>query len=336
VHGDFILKAAKELEMSPEEILDFASNINPFPPGDLEEVIIRAARKAQYYPENSYLELKGAVAEHLGCEKKEVVIGNGSIELIDAFFRLNKSDTVTTVMIPYPTFTEYERYALVYGFHILYLPCSSDVLTDNAADVSVMCNPNNPTGDLFNLKDFRASKPFLIDEAFIDFVENCEAPCEGENFIVRSLTKILAIPGLRFGYGRFPESFALKFERIRSPWHVNVVAMEVALHYLPDLNSFSRKVRKVIAKERSWLIQQLAKMRLECKGTANFLLVKAPFDAEELFKFLYTRGILIRTCRDFRGLGSGHFRIAVRSRPENEKLVESIREFTEFGEYEKL
>jgi threonine-phosphate decarboxylase len=325
VHGDFILKAAKELEMRPEEILDFASNINPFPPSDLEEVIIRAARKARYYPESSYLELKRMVAEHLGCDGREVVMGNGSIELIDAFFRFNQGKTVT---IPYPTFTEYERCASIYGLKIIHRPYS-DIFTSNDADVSVICNPNNPTGDLLNLEDFRASKPFLIDEAFIDFVEGGEAPNEGENFIVRSLTKILAIPGLRFGYGRFPESFARKFERIRFPWHVNVIAMEVALHYLPDLRNFSRQIRKAISKERKWMIEQFIKMNLDCRGRANFLLVKASFDAEELFNFLYRRGILIRTCRDFRGLGREHFRIAVKSRTENEKLVENIREFME-------
>jgi len=328
VHGDFILKAAKELEMSPEEILDFASSINPFPPGDLEEVVIRAAKKARYYPESSYSELKRVVAEHLGCGKREVVIGNGSIELIDAFFRFNQGKTVT---IPYPTFTEYERYASIYGLRILHRPYPG-VFTDNDADTSVICNPNNPTGDFLNLEDFRSNKPLLIDEAFIDFVENGRAPGEGDNFIVRSLTKILAIPGLRFGYGRFPESFAFKFERIRSPWHVNVIAMDVALHYLPDLNSISRKVRKIIAKERSWLTEQLDKMVLESKGKANFLLVKTPFDAEKLFHFLYTRGILIRTCKDFRGLGKEYFRIAVRSRTENEKLVENIRQFMEIME----
>ena len=332
MHGDFILKAARELEVNPEEILDFASNINPFPPSDLEEVIIRAARKARFYPENSYSEVKKAVAEHLGCDKKEAVIGNGSIELIDAFFRFNQEKSV---VIPYPTFTEYERCASIYRLRILHRPYP-DIFTDNDADISVICNPNNPTGDLLNLEDFRSGKPFLIDEAFIDFVENGRAPSEGENFIVRSLTKILAIPGLRFGYGRFPESFASKFEGVRTPWHVNVIAMDVALHYLPDLNSFSRKVRKIVARERSWLTEQLDEMGLKCKGTANFLLVKAPFDAEKLFNFLYSRGILIRTCNDFRGLDSRYFRIAVRSRAENEKLVESIREFIDSMESTKF
>ncbi len=329
MHGDFILKAAKDLGMKPEEILDFASNINPFPPGDLEEVIVRAAKRVRYYPESSYIELKRAVAEHLGCGEREAVIGNGSIELIDAFFRFNQGKTV---LIPYPTFTEYERCAYIYGLKVLHHPYSPDILVSEGADVSVICNPNNPTGDLINLEDFRADKPFLIDEAFIEFVDDCEAPNEGNNFIVRSLTKILAIPGLRFGYGRFPESFSRKFECTRSPWHVNVIAMEVALHYLPDLRDFSRKVRRIISKERKWLVERLAKMSLDCRGTANFLLVKASFDAGELFNFLYSRGILIRTCVDFRGLGGEYFRIAVRSRAENERLVENIREFVESTE----
>lgn len=331
MHGDFILKAARELELEPQDILDFASNINPFPPADLEEVIIRAAGKSRYYPESSYSELKEVIADHLGCSRKEVVIGNGSIELIDAFFRLNQGKSV---LIPYPTFTEYERFASIYGLRILHKPHSERILSNSDAEVSVICNPNNPTGDLLSLKDFRAERPFLIDEAFIDFVDDrgFGAPSDGENCIIRSLTKILAIPGLRFGFGRFPESFAVKFERIRLPWHVNVIAMEVALNYLPELRRLSRQIRRLISKEREWLVEKLSGMGLQCKGTANFLLVRAPFDARELFKFLYSRGVLIRTCNDFRGLDGRHFRIAVRNRAENERLVENIREFVELKE----
>lgn len=326
-----MLRIAREKNMNPESIVDFASSINPFPPQDLFEVVSKASKYILYYPNNSYDSLVDAITSFLDCERNEVVFGNGSIELIRGFFALHYN---RKVLIPYPTFTEYERFARIYGMEIVSVPLNISLIVhtieEEKPDAIILCNPNNPTGDLVERKEMqeiaelceRYGISMLLDEAFMDFVGE---GFSGEAFIARSLTKILAIPGLRFGYGRFPRSYADKFHKTRDPWNVNVIAMRVAEHYLPLLNKFSKKIRKRVAKEREWLKRELENAGFEANGSANFLLVKSKLSSKQIFEMLIDRNILIRECSDFRGLDKNYFRIAVKRRKDNAILIEALK-----------
>lgn len=331
MHGDFLLRIAREKNLPPESLIDFASNINPFPPSDILDVIRSALNQIFYYPDDSYRSLVDVIASFLKCEEDEVVFGNGSIEIIRSFFAMHRG----CVLIPYPTFTEYERFARLHGMQII--PARFDVdaivhtIEDKKPQAVVLCNPNNPTGDLMGRKELgeiaelceKFGTSLLIDEAFIDFTGK---GFDGEAFIARSLTKILAIPGLRFGYGRFPRSYAKKFHEERNPWNVNVIAMRIAEHYLPLLDEFSRDVRKKIAEEREWLKRNLEKIEFKARGSANFLLVESEIPAKQVFEELLEKNILIRTCGDFRGLSEKHFRIAVKKREDNVLLINALKE----------
>ncbi len=330
MHGDIAEKIARESGRRLCEIIDFASNINPYPPRDIDLIISKALKKVFFYPESSYESLVEVISSSTGWSKKNIVFGNGSIELINAVFRIVEGDRV---LIPYPTFTEYKRYAKIWNKKIVEIPFSfSDIvnaLENLKVDVLILCNPNNPTGKYMkrineiNELCLEKDVKLIVDEVFINFVPYKE---ELENcFIIRSLTKIIGVPGIRFGYGYFPNEAAKKFHFFRDPWNVNVFAKEVAEKYLPILDEFSRSVRKKIRKERIYLIKKLKKLGFKVCGEANFLLVKGNYDSNFIYERLINKGIIIRRCNDFKGLSKRYFRISVRSRKENRRLLEELK-----------
>ena len=329
MHGDHLERYLRR-GMNP---LDFASNINPFRPRDLEERLFESLISVHHYPYNGYDSLIEAISSSVGWDRREVVFGNGSIELIEFFFRFIKKD----VAIAQPTFTEYERFARIYGIRVHNIPWRFEsilgFIEEKKPEGLVICNPNNPTGEFMRkslieeiaeLCEKKGTK-LMLDQAFIDFVK----PHDINAFQIRSLTKILGIPGLRFGYGSFPKEYARKFHDMRIPWNVNTIAKAVAESYLPKLAPFSRYVRRRIGKERRHMARALKKLGFMCAGRANFLLCRGGYDSEEIFRHLEKKGILIRMCSDFRGLDREHFRIAVKKREENRVLLRELEIFVQ-------
>lgn len=329
MHGDYFEIYLKK-GMKP---LDFASNINPFRPRDLEEKLFEFITAAYHYPQNDYSSLIETISGSTGWERGEVVFGNGSIELIEFFFRILKRE----VAIAQPTFTEYERFARIYGIRVHNIPWRFESILkfigERKPEGLVICNPNNPTGEFMRkslveeiaeLCEKRGVK-LMLDQAFIDFVK----PYDVNAFQIRSLTKILGIPGLRFGYGTFPEEYARKFHETRMPWNVNAIAKAVAENYLPRIKPFSRYVRRRIDREREHVERGLRKLGFECNGKANFLLCQGAYQSRDIFDFLERRKILIRRCDDFRGLTPRHFRVAVKKREENRVLLRELEVFVQ-------
>ncbi len=329
VHGDIL-----EIYLSKgEKILDFASNLNPFRPKDLREKIISAIEGSFYYPHNDYSTLVDAISGSTGWDKKSIVFGNGSIELIEFFLRILKRE----VAIVQPTFTEYERFARIYGLDVINLRWNLDdiisFIKERKPEAVVICNPNNPTGDYF--REYEMSEiaeccissktKLMVDQAFMDFVK----PHDIHAFQIRSLTKILGIPGLRFGYGSFPDEYGRIYHERRMPWNVNCIAKAVAEEYLPRLRAFSRYVRRKISHERDHMKRKLKNFGFVSSGKANFLLCSGDYRADELFRFLEEKSILIRKCSDFKGLTENHFRVAVRKREENRALLKSLEIFVQ-------
>jgi threonine-phosphate decarboxylase len=176
----------------------------------------------------------------------------------------------------------------------------------------------------------------VIDEAFIDFVE-------GESvkqlirdnpylIILRSLTKYYALPGLRLGYLLAHSRTVAQFAAYLEPWSVNGPAQKVALACLAD-RSFGVKTERWLHRERNFLARALSPLNRfqPYPSSANFLLVRITNNARavELRSFLLHKKILIRNCNSFAGLGSDHFRVAVRQRKDNRLLLEALREWTE-------
>ena len=297
---------------------------NPFPPRFTWEPDLHLL---EYYPDDYYTELKERIGRVFCRDPAEICVGNGSIELIRVFcsvvFRHRTSGN--RFYIKSPTFGEYELSARLSGA----IPATNP----SDAGVYFLCNPNNPTGLLMekektlalldNLKHHNSI--LFCDEAFIELsdpdqsVADVRHPCL---FVLRSLTKSFAVPGIRFGYGFGDPDLVEKIETARSPWSVNAFAESYALEALTHMDELEGS-RLAIGRERHWLSSEISELGLNCHpSSVNFILVECGRDASSLCDDLCRKHILVRDCTSF-GLPTS-IRIAVRTREENIQLIEAL------------
>lgn len=304
-----------------EDLIDFSASINPYPPEicwDLKPSVLRD------YPDDRYETLKEVIAGTFGRDAAEVTVGNGSVELIRAFCLASLGHGSTACINP-PTFAEYRVAAMLAGAR-----CTSDC--DGAA-VRFLCNPNNPTGRLQTRSEVlhtlsRAAEQgayLFLDEAFIELADPRQSLVDvsHENlFLLRSLTKSFAVPGIRFGYGFGAPDLIERVEAVRLPWTVNAFAEAFAIEAFRHYNELEES-RTRIARERVWLSDHLDRLGLAYEPpSANYILVEVPMPAEVLVERLLGHGILVRDCRSF-GLPR-YIRVAVRTHEENHRLIEAL------------
>jgi threonine-phosphate decarboxylase len=262
--------------------------------------------------------------------------------------------TSDAVLIPVPTFCEYERAVRIFGGQVIRFYIKEDEgfrldlgqLTQELDGVSAVFlgRPNNPTGSVipkdpllvFAGECERRGIFLIIDEAFVDFLETAESVSlineinQFEHLIVlRSFTKIYAFPGLRLGYAVAHPSVIKQLRRLQPPWSVNTLAQSAGVLAL-DCPGYLHRTRQLIRRERTFLFNRLAQMDgiVPFPSDANFILCKIDnmcVDAVTLRRLLGQQGILIRDCSSFEGLGRRFFRIAVRTRRENKNLLEVLK-----------
>ncbi len=346
-HGGHIRKLAQDAGIREDQVLDFSANMNPLgPPEWLRAVVCSSLSSVAHYPDPDCHDLKSCLATRYGADVSEVLVGNGSTELIHL---LPRALPIRRAVVPVPSYSDYcasaesaglqvERFPLheADGFVIGYEALEACLLGD---ELVFLGHPNNPTGVLLDCRAVRAlaaehpSSVFVIDEAFLDLTDN------GESFTARrppnmvvivSLTKTYAIPGLRLGCAVAHRETVRRVEAIQPPWSVNRIAQAVGIAALEDPEYLQRS-REVVRRERQFLSQQLGAIPgLEVyPGTANFLLVRIGrhgLDAHDLAKRLLAYRIAIRVCENFDGLDSRFFRVAVRNRDDNLLLCEALEQ----------
>lgn len=318
IHGGTVIRARKE---TGARIIDFSASINPYPP----ELSLSISREdLSDYPDDTYTELKETIATRFGVSPDEITLGNGSIEILRTFCHcvLLPGDRVG---VPSPTFGEYEYSSRLAGA----------IPGDSArAKVSFLCNPNNPTGHLRTRDDILAFLEkcaasgclLFLDEAFIEISDDPAQSLAGtihpNLFVLRSLTKSFAVPGIRFGYGIGHPDLISRLEAFRPPWNVSTVAVKVALEAFARYDELATSGKK-IREERAWLCSALRDLPIKIEPSeANFLLIHTGRDVRDLCTRLLRKGILVRDCHSF-GLPES-IRVAVRTREENALLVEAL------------
>jgi threonine-phosphate decarboxylase len=320
VHGGTILSQRR---LSGRPLLDFSANLNPFPP----EIPWKPDPSTlASYPDDRYEALREVIGRTFHRPPEEIAVGNGSMEIIRIFCQATLSDG-DEFDVEHPTFGEYELSARLAG------ACPAE---DPArAQIRFICNPNNPTGALRSADDLRgimrqvasSSGMLFLDEAFIELSDPGQSLVKERDpalFILRSLTKAFAVPGLRFGYGFGDPDLIARMEVLRPPWSVNTFAEEFAILAFKRYHLLEES-RKKIRGEREWLERNLRDLGLVfLPSSANFLLVNLGGPAVKLAERLLLKGILVRDCASF-GLPDS-VRIAVRRREENERLVEALTE----------
>lgn len=350
VHGGNIYEPSE----NGQAWLDFSANINPLGLAEqVRQAILSHVGDVVHYPDPQARELRAALASFYEVPEHAIVLGNGAAELFYLYFHALRP---RRVLLPVPSFSEYERAALAAGSEIEYLPLraersfrisAEELLTAaqrTGADVLVLGNPNNPTGTSFLREELvmlserltAIGCSLIVDESFLDF--HRDEPCYTLRwdaarlphlFLIRSLTKFFALPGLRLGFAIAQPALIRVLERHKDVWNVNVLAQAAGCAALGE-TAYQRETRALVAEESAFLAREIAffpGVRVYPSGV-NFLLVS--FASTEVAAAsvdgLRRRGILVRDCSNYPGIGGGFLRVAVRKREENERLLAAWRE----------
>lgn len=355
-HGGNLRELATHAGRKGVDICDFSANINPLGPPDwLRSVISRTVDSVVNYPDPACKELIEVIAREYGISAEEIVIGSGTSEIICV---LPSALRPSRAVIAVPSYIDYslscQRATL--SIEKVNMAVSADMELDwnifqdriKGGEIVFLANPNNPTGLCIDTNRVRAlaqKRPdtiFVIDEAFIDFIDNadtliCQRP--GNVIVLRSMTKFYAIPGIRLGFAVADEKIAKKLREFLAPWSVNSFAQTVGVKLLLD-KGYAAATIETVNKNRQWLYDELSKVSglYVYPGRANFLMVKitnAQINARLLAdRLLENDGIAIRLCDNFDGLDENYFRIAVKTYDDNKRLIEGITR--ELGQPVKL
>lgn len=331
--------------------VDFSSNVNPLGISKkaLKSIRKDAARLSSSYPDPECIDLKKSLMEYLDIDlgSECITVGNGSVEIIHDFAR---AFVRNKVIIPAPTFCEYELSSKRSGAGILFVPLKNltldaELIIEKAKnfDAIFLCNPNNPTG-LFSVKPIKkiiesidSSTKILIDECFIEFTDDDDHHHhslinkikEFDNIVIlRSLTKSFGLAGLRVGYSISSPKLAKQLSANRIPWNVNGLAQMAGIIALKDLKHL-KKARAMIKKERQFIQSKIEKKMQSfapCKSDVNYFLIHLKNkNSTKVRDSLLTRsGVLVRDCSTFTGMNSEYIRVAVKTHRENLLLLDAL------------
>ena len=317
LHGDVLARG---------DVLDFAVNVWPAPrPRALEQALADAVGSARYPDESR---ARAAIAARHERPESEVLLLNGACE---AFWLLAHALRPRRAAVVHPAFTEPDAAFAAVGTPVArvmrepsaWMLDPRDVPGD--ADVVVVGCPNNPTGNVDPPDVLRAlertGRLVVVDGSFADFV-----PCDpGGDVVIRSLTKLWSLPGIRAGYLLAPAELVEMLEGHRQPWSVNAVACAALEACAADVETPAR-VSEELAALRTDFVQGLDMLGIKTwPSTANFLLLELD-EGERVVDELRARGIAVRPCSSFPGLDGRHVRVAVRTEPDNRTLLTALED----------
>lgn len=329
-----------------QDMLDFSVNVNPL--GTPERVITAAKRgveSAAVYPDSRCGRLREKLAGKQNLPEESYIFGNGAADII---YTLVLAEKPKRALIPVPAFSEYEQALECAGCEIKYyytkenncFCIDDDFLKELKKDVDIvfLCSPVNPSGHRLDKQLMKQAADIceengirlVVDECFVEFLQETEKYSMIDNvkkyrqlFILRAFTKIYAMAGLRLGYGISSDCGLLeRMERASQPWSVSVPAQEAGIAAL-DEDMYVENARNLIVKERDYLERELKKMGIKfVSSDVNFILL---YTRINLFDKMRNHGILIRNCENYRGLGRGWYRVAVRTHEENFCLINALK-----------
>lgn len=359
-HGGNIYKIFREKNI--DKILDYSSNINPYGlPENLKKEIFEKLFVLERYPDPDYIELREKIAEKNNLNIENIIVGNGATEIIFLFMKILSPKKVLIVS---PTFGEYERaikastlandnleinyFELKEAENFVLNIKNLETELENNYDLLILCNPNNPTGQFLKLKKLeeilkiceQKNTKLFVDEAFVEFVEDWENESiinskeNKENlFVIRAFTKFFAIPGLRLGYGIcFNNNLLKKMLEKKEPWSVNNIA-DLAGQTVLDDENYIQKTKEWIKDQKKYMYENLNKIEglRAYKTEVNFILLKIEdnllekgLDVKNLRKKMLEKGILIRDASNFIYLDKHYFRLAIKDKLNNKKVIESL------------
>lgn len=353
-HGGDLDLIERMYNIPRKNIMDFSGNINPLGiPESAKNAIIKNIDKLSTYPDVNYINLKNSIADYTGTDPKNILVGNGSTELITAFIKSVKAKKSVIVS---PAYSEYEREVKLSGSEIYFFPLlekdNFNINLDNLfkflnseIDLFIMCNPNNPTGTCLNKDEIsqllihckKNNILVMIDETYVEFTDddkNISCVCLADKFdnlfIIRGTSKFFACPGLRLGYGITSNYKILNIiNKNKDPWSVNILAT-IAGEIMFQDKKFINDTKKLISSERHKIIDELKTWKnIKLYQTqSNFILIKITnknINAPQIFSELIKYNIVIRDASDFAFLGSSYLRFCILSPEKNKLLLEKLK-----------
>jgi len=314
-------------------LLDFSSNLNPLgAPRELRRLISEAVERGEYlhHPTVDGSELKDALTKYEGVSHDIVHVFSGATEAIQLLLMHTRP---RRIIVPIPNYSDYIRLAKLVGSSLVlreYMGGSLISALHGLPNDSlvVISNPNTPLGYLVDIDELlslaselsRRNGVLLVDESFIDFTsaESILRRLPDNTIVVKSYTKFLSIPGLRVG-----ALFAnIDLRMLDPPWPVNSIAEYALSRYMPRAGEFRELTVNYIREELPRVISALEELGIHVlKTRTHYFVIKHD---PELGNSLVKLGILIRDLRDSPGLGEGYFRIAIKSRNENDVLIRGL------------
>ena len=349
-HGGNVYEAKRFL--GKQKVIDFSANINPLGLSTkIKNALIDNIEAVLHYPDAGATELRSAICKQYGVKDRNLMLGNGVTELLYLLMRVLKPKDI---ILPVPSFNEYERAALQVNpsIHYVYLKeeegfkVNFSVLEEKLIDQSliILGNPNNPIGNLLQLSRFedflkiaeKRNCNVMVDESFIDFLPNSqEKTTRGfiekyDNlYILHSMTKFFAIPGLRLGFGIFPPDIVEKLYLATDCWNVNVLAQIAGKEGIADKDYIAKSREKIIEIRERFLKNLLTIKKIKVYPTStNFFLINIDnldISSDKICKLFAQEGILVRNCANFIGLSDKYIRIAINNDKANEVFYKTFK-----------
>jgi histidinol-phosphate aminotransferase/threonine-phosphate decarboxylase len=312
--------------------LDFSANVNPRRPTGTASVYESAFGASCRYPADDYPAYRAAAADHVGCAAREIFPTHGGMGAL----RLAVETTVQPgdrALVPAPSFGEYAREVKRQGGSVEYVGAAEILAADPGPfEIAFVCQPNNPTGQAFSpghLREFAdrcrsAGTVLVVDEAFLDFTRFDSLAGRPGVVVLRSLTKIFGLPGLRMGFAVATGGLRDRLGVARQPWSLSVPAAAVGEHCLGD-EDFVAETRERVAEERERIRRRLGSRFDVAESRAPFLLLESddPAAVDRTLETARAAGLALRDARTFRGLDR-HIRVAVRLPHENDRLLDAL------------
>ena len=351
-HGGQLHAIAAQFSIPEHKLLDFSASIYPDgPPSRSLEALTDAIRnpaRIRAYPDLESIELRAGLANYAGVPSSNVLAANGTIPLLSATLR---ALDVRRCMLPVPAFSEYRRTLNREGVNVetypltegnLFRASPKDLLkccARRGCDTLMLTNPHNPTGTMFGRAELQAfvrdaeSKGvrILLDEAFIDFVPDesisTQVPQASNLLVFRSVTKFFAMAGLRVAYMVAPLRFVLAIAHRLDPWAISTLASLATIAAVSDTAYVAATIAANRSKRERLRADLAAQGIAVYESHANFLFFRlgnAQQNRNVWERLILEHGIVIRNCATFEALDETYFRVAVRRREDNRRLVQAL------------
>lgn len=355
-HGSDLEKIEQVYGIKKETIISFSANVNPLGISpNMRKTLAEHLDAITTYPDREYTSLRQCIAEYIHSDSENVIVGNGSTELISLFIQIEHPKKA---MILGPTYSEYEREIFLGGGTTHYYPLKEkddfhlnlNNFTEHlneSIDLLVICNPNNPTSSAITRSQMRQildiCKQYdifvMVDETYVEFADNMEEITSvpltnyyNNIIILRGTSKFFAAPGLRLGYAVTGNRDLIKSINTRkNPWTINSLAVIAGELMFTD-EDYIKETRELISSERTRIYNQLQN-HPDFKAyppSGNFLLAKILRDditSQDLFDRAIRKGFMIRDCSTFPFLDQKYIRFCFMMPEDNQKLLECLMEW---------